>query len=112
MGEIDYPGSFNIRDTSKEIEQLQIAANTNPTDPRVRAAIDVKVLDWLDLDEDELAALQYPNIIKPDSVPEEDDYEPFEPHTMTNPVTGESRVTTSQQEHIELANLGWIHVEE
>jgi len=112
MGEVDYPGSFNIRDTSKEIEQLQIAANTNPVDARVRAAIDMKVLDWLDLDEDELTALRDPRIINPDTVPEEDEYQVFEPHTMTNPVTGETVIATTQEQHVILANQGYIHVDE
>lgn len=109
MGEIDYPGSFNIRDTGKEIEQLQAAANTNPLDPRVRAAIDMKILDWLDLDEDELAALQDSRIISPNTLPEEDEEYVFVPHIMVNPVTGEERMTQSQEEHIVLANQGWYH---
>jgi hypothetical protein len=45
--EIDYPGSFNIRDTSKEIEQLRIAKDT-ATDPAVLRKIDEHILDWMD----------------------------------------------------------------
>lgn len=110
-GEIEYPGSFNLRDTGKEISQLREAAASSPQDPRVRAAIDMKILDWLDLDEDELAALQDPRIVKPNSVPEEDDYYEFASHTMKNPITGEERVVTTQEEHIVLANQGWYHKE-
>lgn len=51
MGEIDYPGSFNIRDTGKEIEQLSIAKNT-ATDPRVLRKIDEHILDWMGEDDD------------------------------------------------------------
>ena len=109
MGHVDYPGSFNLRDTSKEIEQLQIAANTNPLDLRVKAAIDMKILDWLDLDEDELAALGDSRINNPDTLPEEDDKYEFMPHIMVNPITGEERLTQSQEEHIVLANQGWYH---
>lgn len=69
-GEIDYPGSFNIRDTGNEIKQLAVAASTNPTDPRVKAAIDVAILDWLDLDEDEIAAIMDQTILNVDSTPE------------------------------------------
>lgn len=110
-GEIDYPGSFNIRDTGKEISQLREAAAASPQDPRVRAAIDMKILDWLDLDEDELAAIRDNRIVKPDTVPEEDDYYEFTPHTMKDPVTGEERVAATQEEHIVLANQGWYHKE-
>ena len=110
-GEIHYPGSFNIRDTGKEISQLREAAAAQPADPRVRAAIDMKILDWLDLDEDELAALRDARIVKPNSVPEEDDYYEFSPHTMKDPVTGEERIAATQEEHIVLANQGWYHKE-
>jgi len=109
MGAVDYPGSFNIRDTSKEIEQLQIAANTQPVDPRVKAAIDMKILDWLDLDEDELATLGDARIINPDTVPERDDGSTFEPHIMINPITKEEVVATTHEQHLVLANQGYFH---
>lgn len=70
-GEVEYPDSFNIRDTGSEIANLKVAADTNPLDPRVKQAIDVSILDWLDLDEDELAALADITIMTPDTVPEE-----------------------------------------
>lgn len=108
-GEIEYPGSFNIRDTGKEISQLREAAAASPQDPRVRAAIDMKILDWLDLDEDELAAIRDNRIVKPDTVPEEDDYYEFSPHIMKDPITGEERTVQSQEEHVVLANQGWYH---
>ena len=69
-GSIEYPGSFNIRDTGNEIKNLQIAASTNPVDPRVKAAIDMSILDWLDLDEDEIAAIQDPTILNVDQTQE------------------------------------------
>jgi hypothetical protein len=46
MGDVEYPGSFNIRDTSKEIEQLQTAKNT-ATDPVVLRKIDEHILEWM-----------------------------------------------------------------
>ncbi|CAB5225937.1 Portal protein [uncultured Caudovirales phage] len=110
MGEIDYPGSFNIRDTSKEIEQLQTAASA-AQDPKVRAAIDAQILDWLDLDEDELASIGQPDIINPNTIPEEEQGYEFAPHIMVDPITGEERLVSSQEEHIVLANKGWYHKE-
>lgn len=107
-GEIDYPGSFNIRDTGREVQQLQTAKSA-ATDPRVIAAIDAKLLDWLDLDEDELAALRDGRIIRPDTLPAGQDYYEFAPHTMVDPITGEERTVTSQEEHVVLANQGWYH---
>lgn len=52
-GDIDYPGSFNIRDTSMEITQLKIAKET-ATDPRVLKQIDKQVLEWMGVEEDVL----------------------------------------------------------
>jgi hypothetical protein len=46
MGEIEYPGSFNIRDTSKEIEQL-VTAKGAATDPVVFRKIDEHILEWM-----------------------------------------------------------------
>ena len=33
----------------------------------------------------------------------------FEPHTMTDPVTGEQAMVTTQLQHLELTAKGWIH---
>lgn len=52
-GEIDYPGSFNIRDTGKEIEQLRVARDT-ATDPVVLRKIDEHILDWMDEEYEDL----------------------------------------------------------
>jgi hypothetical protein len=83
---IEYPDSFNIRDSSKEIKELQIAAATNPVDPRTRAAIDMKVLDFLDLDEDELAAINMPDLIDLNAVTEPGDIpEPVTMNPMLSP---------------------------
>lgn len=49
MGAIDYPGSFNLRDTSREFEQLKIAADT-ALDPVVREAIDWQLLELMGRD--------------------------------------------------------------
>ena len=46
-GEIDYPGSFNMRDTGREIEQLRIAKDV-ATDPIVLRKIDEHLLEWMD----------------------------------------------------------------
>jgi len=112
-GCIDYPGSFNMRDTSKEIEQLQIAANTNPADARVKAAIDMKILDWLDLDEDELTALKNQNLIDLNMVPEAEDRTGFYMgKAMIDPVSGIVTIASSPEEQLQMAKDGWIEYEE
>lgn len=50
-GMIDYPGSFNIRDTNSEIQQLQTAKGA-ATDTRVLREIDKQVLEWMGVDDD------------------------------------------------------------
>ena len=59
QGSIDYPGSFNIRDTGSEITQLQTAKNT-ATDPAVLRKIDEHILEWMG-EEKELLPFQDPN---------------------------------------------------
>jgi len=108
-GSIKYPRAFHIRDKNLDIDILKKAADTNPTDPRVKQAIDIKILDLLELDEDELAAINDNRIVNLDTVQEADDYEEFAPHDMTDPVTGETRRVNTQEEHVVLANQGWIH---
>ena len=56
MGSVEYPGSFNIRDTGSEITQLQTAKNT-ATDPIVIRKIDEHILEWMG-EEKELLAYQ------------------------------------------------------
>ena len=108
-GEIKYPTVFQVRDKNHEIDLLKKAADTNPADPRVKKAIDIKILDMLDLDEDELAAINDQRILDLDTVSEEANYDIVLPHEMTDPITGETRMVATQEEHIVLANQGWIH---
>jgi hypothetical protein len=57
-GTINYPGSFNLRDTGSEINQLKIARDT-ATDPRVLRKIDEHILKWMD-EEDDLDDMVHP----------------------------------------------------
>jgi len=90
-GYIDYPGSFNIRNTEGEIRQLQIAASTDPVDPRVKAGIDNKIMHWLDLDDDEKQEL-----------------ETFQVHIMYSP-SGQAVLAKTEAEHLALSELGYTH---
>jgi hypothetical protein len=53
QGSIDYPGSFNIRDTGSEIQQLQ-NAKLAATNPIVLEEIDAKILAWMGVDDYEM----------------------------------------------------------
>jgi hypothetical protein len=68
MGSVEYPGSFNIRDTGSEITQLQTAKNT-ATDPIVIRKIDEHILEWMG-EEKELLAYQDINPIQGRTYPD------------------------------------------
>ena len=52
-GDIEYPGSFNIRDTSREFQQLQ-TAKAAATSPAVTAVIDYKIMEALGEEPEEI----------------------------------------------------------
>lgn len=82
---VTYPGSFNTRDTSAEINQLKLASETT-TDPLVQAAIAHEVLQWLDLEEEELAEIEASMVVE----------EPIEP--VVEEVTLEEEMSESSEE--------------
>jgi hypothetical protein len=48
-GEVEYPGSFNIRDTGREVQQL-VTAKSAATDPVLLRVIDEHLMELLDED--------------------------------------------------------------
>lgn len=88
-GTIEYPGSFNIRDTQSEINQLRTARET-ASDPAVVREIDERLLNWLGVDKDEVVM--------------------FEPHVMISP-EGNRVMAKTYEEHMELAAQGYTHEE-
>jgi len=90
-GEIKYPGSFNIRDTANEINQLR-TAKESATDKRVTKEIDRKLLEWVGI--------------------EDVDLDDFVPHVMQNSITGELVIAETEQQHLALAALGYTHTNE
>lgn len=102
-GEIDYPGSFNIRDTQKEIDGL-VKAKSAATNPKVFNIIDGRIVEWLGEEEDILFApeMAAANINLPAETV-------FEPHIMIDPATGIEYIARSQEEHLKYAALGYYH---
>lgn len=101
--EIEYPGSFNVRDTEKEIDQL-VKAKSAATDPRVLQIIDHELIEALGEDADMIR-----REVNPADVPPRP---PFEVHVMVNPETGEEVYARSEEEHIRYSNLGYVHKED
>jgi len=71
-GTVDYPGSFNIRDTESEIQQLKVARDS-ANDPRVLKQIDKQILEWMEVDEGVV-----------------NDFE--QPHPVTTPATRQAHI--------------------
>jgi hypothetical protein len=102
-GEIEYPDSFNIRDTQAEIEGL-VKAKQAATDPKVLNIIDGRIAEWLGEEEDILFAQDMANVSV--GLPAETVYEP---HIMTDPDTGTEYIARTKEEHIKYAALGYYH---
>jgi hypothetical protein len=103
-GEIEYPGSFNIRNTAAEIENL-VKAKSAATDPRVLAYIDHELLEQLGGASDMII----PEVYTPEDIPET---KPFEPHYMIDLDTGIKYIARTEQEHLDYAALGYVHLED
>jgi hypothetical protein len=103
VGEIEYPNSFNIKDSVGEIQQLQMARSA-ATDPRVIELIDKKIVEWLGEDPNMLSTP-----VDPESIPETP---PFDIHVMIDPETGQEYYARTEQEHLDMSALGYYHKEE
>jgi hypothetical protein len=106
QGEIEYPGSFNIRDTAQEITQLQ-QAKAAATNPKVFDLIDGKIAEFLGEDPAVYFAadmLQGQDVLPAETV--------FEPHIMIDPVSGKEYIARTEQEHMDYAALGYYHKDE
>jgi hypothetical protein len=106
QGEVDYPNSFNVRDKGREFQHLQMAKSA-ATDPRVLQVIDHEIISALGEDAD---------IIMPEYVATEAANLPpkpaFEAHQMYNPLTGDKVIARTEQEHLDYAAQGYIHMED
>lgn len=99
-GKVEYPGSFNMRDTQAEVDQL-VKAKSAATDPRVLTVIDHELIELLGEDADiimpEMVNMSLPAV------------KPFEPHTMVDPATGTEYIARTEQEHLDYASMGYMH---
>jgi len=105
-GEVEYPGSFNIRDQQREFAQLATAKSA-ATDPRVLTVIDHEIIELLG--EDPALVLASSEYLPPEQLPPQ---EPFEPHVMINLTTGVEYIARTEQEHLAYAALGYVHKED
>ena len=105
-GKVEYPGSFNMRDTQAEVEQL-VKAKSAATDPRVLAVIDHEIIELLGEDADivmpEMVTLANGTETYLDAV------EPMEePELLYNPATGEEGWVATFNDKKALIEQGWV----
>jgi hypothetical protein len=103
-GKIEYPGSFNIKDTDAEVNRL-VKAKQAATDPRVLRVIDHELLELLGEDPNMLGQEEY----NPEDIPAQ---VPFDPHVMIDPATGDKYYARTEAEHMMYADMGYVHEEE
>jgi hypothetical protein len=102
MGEVEYPDSFNIRDTAREISQL-VSAKSAATDARVLEIIDQKLLEQLGESPDMIR-----EAVDPATIPERP---AFDPHIMKNYSTGDEVIARTEEEHLAYMAQGYVHEE-
>lgn len=100
MGEIEYPGSFNIRDQKNDLE-LYMKAMSAPVDSGAFSRALQKEFARLMIhgDEELFGTINQ-------------EIDGFQPHTMYNPQTGEFVQAETEAQHIELGNQGFVHLED
>ena len=106
LGEIEYPSSFNVRDTQREFQQLA-QAKSAATNPKVLDIIDGKIVELLGEEPEVLFAT--------DMLAGQEPLPPvpvFEPHIMIDPLTDKEYIARTEQEHLDYAALGYVHKEE
>jgi hypothetical protein len=100
MGDIEYPGSFNIRDQKGDLE-MYIKAMAAPIDSGTfKRQLQKEFARLMIFGDDEL----FGDI--------NSEIDGFQPHTMYNPQTGEFVQADTEEEHIRLGNEGFIHLED
>lgn len=114
-GSIEYPSSFNIRDTNREFTMLK-DARAAATSPAALAVIDYKLMEALDEEPEEImdAVMAYmPNppdiqqIAEAVTGSEIENYGAVEPHYMVNTATGQRTLVESQMVHDRLIAEGY-----
>jgi len=108
-GEIEYPGSFNIKDVEADVMKLKTMKET-ATDPRVLVLIDHEIIEMLGEDADiimpETATLVTGEVVPLDST------EPFEePEELFNPATGEKGWVIDFMSKRQAMTNGWVEAE-
>jgi hypothetical protein len=105
-GKIEYPDSFAISDTGREIEHL-VKAKSAATNPKLFNIIDGRLAEFLGEEEDILFAEEM--AAADANLPAET---VFEPHIMIDPETGKEYIARTEQEHMDYMAMGYVHYDD
>ena len=95
-GTVMYPMSFNIRDSYNDLDFYLKAINSGVPSKLYKDELYKQIAEVV-IDDSQLLQEITQQITQ------------FEPHVMYNPNTGESVVAQNEQEHIALADTGYVH---
>lgn len=101
-GVVEYPESFNLRDKATDLELYLKASTVSVNSETYRKELQKQIAKTIIDDEMVMEAIET-EIASADMN--------FVPHVMVNPETGESRIATNEQQHLDLSAQGWIHPE-
>jgi len=98
--DIEYSETFDLVDEHARLEFLTKARASGVNNPLFQKEIDRQLIHMV-VEDDEEANLM---------ITEQN--EGFKPHIMTNKETGDTVVANTEEEHINLGNQGYVHVDE
>jgi hypothetical protein len=98
--DIEYSETFDLVDEHARLEFLTKARASGVNNPLFQKEIDRQLIHMV-VEDDEEANLM---------ITEQN--EGFKPHIMTNKTTGDTVVANTEEEHINLGNQGYVHVDE
>lgn len=113
--EIEYPGSFNIRDTNREFTDLQVAKSA-ATSPAVTAVIDYKLMECLGEEPEEVVDAINAFVVNPTNpgvvggMAARSEVEEVFEAVMQDPVSGKLEEVESRMAYDEYLAQGWIDV--
>lgn len=138
-GTIVYPDSFNIRDTKNDLD-MYLTASTAPVNSETYKKEIQKSIARLvcNKNEETIVAIEkeidsapspmaYSNEpvnnedsdtytdseddMEDNDMEEDDSEDMFKPHVMVNPESGEMTIARNEQEHVDLAEQGWVEID-
>ena len=95
---IDYPDTFDMRDEHLELQLLLTARSSGVNNKMFQNEISKQVVSLM-IDDDEIQS----------EILADMDKEDFEPHEMTDPMSGKTVVAETYEQHLALDEMGFTH---